>query len=599
MSAKPSSDSNAPKRKITVSNLKKLLKLYSFVLPQKWTFILGLVFLVISSLTNLAFPTLLGDMMDVTGPEASKNINRIALILLAIFSVTALFSYFRILTFAIVTQKTLARLRQATYNHLIKLPMSFFLKRRVGELNSRISADIALLQETFTTTLAQFLRQLITIVGGIILMVIISPHLTIFMLMIVPVISLLAVIFGRFIRKLSKQTQEKVAESNVIVEETLNGIDTVKSFSNEKYEANRYLDKTNEVISVALKNARWRGGFTSFIIFSMFGSIVGVIWYGVTLVNQGELLTSGDLFKFILYSVFIAASIGGMAEYFSKIQQAIGATENLMEILDEEPEASEAKYASTEVMQGDIAFSNLSFSYPSRPDVTVLKNINLTISKGQQVALVGSSGSGKSTIAKLLLRFYPPDQGEIMIDHKNAFDWDLHQYRSQFAVVPQDVFLFGGTIHENIAYGRPDATEKEIRDAAEKSYAMEFIDRFPEKFQTIVGDRGVQLSGGQRQRIAIARAILRNPAILILDEATSSLDSESEGLVQKALQALMQNRTSLVIAHRLSTIRNSDTIFVLQQGEIVEQGTHQDLLKSSEGEYAKLIRLQTGEGVLN
>lgn len=599
MSAKPSSDSNAPKRKITVSNLKKLLKLYSFVLPQKWTFILGLVFLVISSLTNLAFPTLLGDMMDVTGPEASKDINRIALILLAIFSVTALFSYFRILTFAIVTQKTLARLRQATYNHLIKLPMSFFLKRRVGELNSRISADIALLQETFTTTLAQFLRQLITIVGGIILMVIISPHLTIFMLMIVPVISLLAVIFGRFIRKLSKQTQEKVAESNVIVEETLNGIDTVKSFSNEKYEANRYLDKTNEVITVALKNARWRGGFTSFIIFSMFGSIVGVIWYGVTLVNQGELLTSGDLFKFILYSVFIAASIGGMAEYFSKIQQAIGATENLMEILDEEPEASEAKYDSKEEVQGDIAFSNLSFSYPSRPDVTVLKNINLTISKGQQVALVGSSGSGKSTIAKLLLRFYHPDQGEIMIDHKNAFDWDLHQYRSQFAVVPQDVFLFGGTIHENIAYGRPDATEKEIRDAAEKSYAMEFIDRFPEKFQTIVGDRGVQLSGGQRQRIAIARAILRNPAILILDEATSSLDSESEGLVQKALQALMQNRTSLVIAHRLSTIRNSDTIFVLQQGEIVEQGTHQDLLKSSEGEYAKLIRLQTGEGVLN
>lgn len=599
MSAKPSSDSNAPKRKITVSNLKKLLKLYSFVLPQKWTFILGLVFLVISSLTNLAFPTLLGDMMDVTGPEASKDINRIALILLAIFSVTALFSYFRILTFAIVTQKTLARLRQATYNHLIKLPMSFFLKRRVGELNSRISADIALLQETFTTTLAQFLRQLITIVGGIILMVIISPHLTIFMLMIVPVISLLAVIFGRFIRKLSKQTQEKVAESNVIVEETLNGIDTVKSFSNEKYEANRYLDKTNEVITVALKNARWRGGFTSFIIFSMFGSIVGVIWYGVTLVNQGELLTSGDLFKFILYSVFIAASIGGMAEYFSKIQQAIGATENLMEILDEEPEASEAKYDSKEEVQGDIAFSNLSFSYPSRPDVTVLKNINLTISKGQQVALVGSSGSGKSTIAKLLLRFYHPDQGEIMIDHKNAFDWDLHQYRSQFAVVPQDVFLFGGTIHENIAYGRPDATEKEIRDAAEKSYAMEFIDRFPEKFETIVGDRGVQLSGGQRQRIAIARAILRNPAILILDEATSSLDSESEGLVQKALQALMQNRTSLVIAHRLSTIRNSDTIFVLQQGEIVEQGTHQDLLKSSEGEYAKLIRLQTGEGVLN
>ncbi|HKK11168.1 MAG TPA: ABC transporter transmembrane domain-containing protein, partial [Bacteroidales bacterium] len=284
MSAKQSAQSDAPRRKLTKENLRKLLKLYTFVLPQKWTFALGMLFLVLSSLTNLAFPMFLGDMLDATTSDAVNEVDRIAYILFGIFAATAVFSYFRIYTFALVTQKTLARLRQTTYHHLIKLPMSFFMNRRVGELNSRISADIALLQETFTTTLAQFLRQIITIVGGIILLTFISPHLTGFMLLLIPVISLLAVVFGRFIRKLSKITQKKIAESNVIVEETLNGIDTVKSFSNESFEASRYRVKTNEVIDIALKNAKWRGAFTSFIIITMFGSIVGVIWYGVTMV---------------------------------------------------------------------------------------------------------------------------------------------------------------------------------------------------------------------------------------------------------------------------------------------------------------------------
>jgi len=418
--------------------------------------------------------------------------------------------------------------------------------------------------------------------------------------LLIPVISLLSVIFGRFIRRLSKITQNKIAESNVIVEETLNGIDTVKSFSNEGFEASRYRSKTNEVIDVALKNARWRGAFTSFIIITMFGSIVGVIWYGVTLVQQGELLSSGDLFKFILYSVFIAASIGGMAELFTKIQKAIGATENLLEILDEKPE-EEGKdtIAEDEIIRGEVAIDKVDFAYPSRPETLVLKQVSIHIKKGQQVALVGPSGSGKSTIAKLLLRFYDPTKGQLRIDEKDVHTWDLHTYRQQFAVVPQEVFLFGGTIRENIAYGNPSAEESAIKDAARKSYSMEFIERFPEGMETLVGDRGVQLSGGQRQRIAIARAILKNPAILLLDEATSSLDSESEELVQKALYDLMKTRTSLVIAHRLSTIRNADKIFVLQQGNIVEQGSHSELIKSSKGEYAKLIRLQTGEEVAN
>lgn len=596
--AKESSQSEAPRRKLTKENLKKLMRLYTFVLPQKWLFILGLVFLVLSSLTNLAFPMFLGDMLDAAGGEATEKIDRIAYILFGIFAATAIFSYLRIYTFAHVTQNTLARLRQTTYNHLIKLPMSFFMNRRVGELNSRISADIALLQETFTTTLAQFLRQVITIVGGIGLLTYISPHLTGFMLLIIPVVSLLAVFFGRYIRTFSKKVQKKIAESNVIVEETLNGIDTVKSFSNEYHENHRYKGKTNEVIDIALKGARWRGAFTSFIIISMFGSIVAVIWYGVNLMQQGEILTTGDLFKFILYSVFIAASIGGMAELFTKIQKAIGATENLLEILDEKPENIQAKEISEDsIISGRVELKEVDFAYPSRPDVTVLDKINIDIPQGKQVALVGPSGSGKSTITKLLLRFYNPVSGQILVDGNDAKSWDLHEYRSQFAVVPQDVFLFGGTIRENIAYGNPGAPEDELIDAAQKSYAWEFIERFPEKLDTIVGDRGVQLSGGQRQRIAIARAILKNPAILILDEATSSLDSESEGLVQKALQRLMQNRTSLVIAHRLSTIRNADKIFVIQEGKIVENGTHNQLLTSGSGEYARLIRLQTGEEI--
>jgi len=596
--AKESSQSEAPRRKLTKENLKKLMRLYTFVLPQKWLFILGLVFLVLSSLTNLAFPMFLGDMLDAAGGEATEKIDRIAYILFGIFAATAIFSYLRIYTFAHVTQNTLARLRQTTYNHLIKLPMSFFMNRRVGELNSRISADIALLQETFTTTLAQFLRQVITIVGGIGLLTYISPHLTGFMLLIIPVVSLLAVFFGRYIRTFSKKVQKKIAESNVIVEETLNGIDTVKSFSNEYHENHRYKGKTNEVIDIALKGARWRGAFTSFIIISMFGSIVAVIWYGVNLMQQGEILTTGDLFKFILYSVFIAASIGGMAELFTKIQKAIGATENLLEILDEKPENIQAKEISEDsIISGRVELKEVDFAYPSRPDVTVLDKINIDIPQGKQVALVGPSGSGKSTITKLLLRFYNPVSGQILVDGNDVKSWDLHEYRSQFAVVPQDVFLFGGTIRENIAYGNPGAPEDELIDAAQKSYAWEFIERFPEKLDTIVGDRGVQLSGGQRQRIAIARAILKNPAILILDEATSSLDSESEGLVQKALQRLMQNRTSLVIAHRLSTIRNADKIFVIQEGKIVENGTHNQLLTSGSGEYARLIRLQTGEEI--
>jgi ABC-type multidrug transport system fused ATPase/permease subunit len=581
------------KKKITKEGLSRLYRLFRFIGPQKYTFIIGLGFLVLSSLTTLVFPMLIGELLDAATNDTLDEINQLGLILILIFLVNAVFSYFRIYLFAVVTQKTLALLRQTTYNHLIKLPMSFFSSRRVGELNSRISADISLLQETFTSTLAQFVRQVITIVGGIALLTFISPRLTVFMLALIPVVAIVARIFGTYIRKLSKNAQTVVAESNTIVEETLQAIASVKAFANEAFEIFRYKKKTDEVIVVSLKGAKWRGLFVSFIMFALFGSIIGVIWYGVYLIHQGAGLSTGDLLKFVLYSVFIGGSISGVADLYSDIQKSIGATENLLDILDETTESLSMKpVESSEILAGRVSFSKVSFSYPSRKDVTVLRDITFEASKGEQVALVGPSGAGKSTISSLLLRFYDPSGGQILLDGKDAKDYDLTVLRGNMAIVPQEVLLFGGTIRENIEYGKPGATEQEILAAAEKANAMEFIHKFPEGLETLVGERGVQLSGGQRQRIAIARAILKNPAILILDEATSSLDSENERLVQEALETLMEGRTSFVIAHRLSTIYNADKIIVIDQGEVKEMGTHEELLAKEHGIYAQLTRLQ-------
>ncbi len=581
------------KKKITREGLKRLYRLFRFIGPQKYTFIIGMAFLILSSLTTLVFPMLIGELLDAATSATLDKINRLGLILILVFLVNAVFSYFRIYLFAVVTQKTLALLRQTTYNHLIKLPMAFFSSRRVGELNSRISADISLLQETFTSTLAQFVRQVITIVGGIALLAFISPRLTLFMLALIPVVAIVARIFGAYIRKLSKQAQTVVAESNTIVEETLQAVASVKAFANEAFEILRYKKKTDEVINVSLKGAKWRGLFISFTMFALFGSIIGVIWYGVSLIHQGAGLSTGDLLKFVLYSVFIGGSISGVADLYSDIQKSIGATENLLDILDETSEAlSLESRESTEPIKGDVSFQNVSFSYPSRKDVIVLKDITFSAKHGEQVALVGPSGAGKSTVSALLLRFYDPSGGQIIIDGKDAREYDLTSLRGNMAIVPQEVLLFGGTIRENIEYGKPGATEEEILQAAENANATEFIGKFPEGLETLVGERGVQLSGGQRQRIAIARAILKNPAILILDEATSSLDAENERLVQEALEKLMQGRTSFVIAHRLSTISHADRIIVIDQGEVKEMGTHEELLERENGIYAQLTRLQ-------
>jgi ABC-type multidrug transport system fused ATPase/permease subunit len=589
----PYSDREIEKKKITREGLSRLYRLFRFIGPQKYTFIVGLVFLVLSSLTTLVFPMLIGDLLDSAGSGSLDRINQLGLILIGIFFMNAIFSYFRIYLFAVVTQKTLALLRQTTYNHLIKLPMSFFSSRRVGELNSRISADIALLQDTFTTTLAQFVRQVITIVGGIALLMFISPRLTVFMLALIPVVAIVGRLFGTFIRKLSKKSQTIVAESNTIVEETLQAIASVKAFANEAFEILRYKKKTDEIIHVSLKGARWKGLFISFIVFALFGSIIGVIWYGVYLIHQGAGLSTGDLLKFVLYSVFIGGSISGVADLYSDIQKSIGATENLLDILDEtaEPISSEVAVIKDQLI-GNVSFRGVSFAYPSRKELPVLKDIRFEVRRGEQVALVGPSGAGKSTISQLLLRFYDPVDGTILLDGRDAREYDLTTLRSNMAIVPQDVLLFGGTIRENIEYGKPGASEEEIIRASEQANSMEFIRTFPEGLSTIVGERGIQLSGGQRQRIAIARAILKNPAILILDEATSSLDSENERLVQEALEQLMKGRTSFVIAHRLSTIHKADKIIVIDKGEVKEMGTHEELLMKEDGIYRQLTKLQ-------
>ena len=588
------SAAEVPKKKITVSGLRNAFKLYSYIKPYRVTYIIGLFFLFGSSLTNLAFPKLLGDLVN-SGNEGNlgTDLNRIALLLAGILIVQAVFSYFRTILFVKVTERSLADLRQDTYNHLIRLPVKFFDKRRVGELNSRISSDISLLQETMTSTLAEFVRQIIIIVGGIALLIYTSFELTIFMLAILPGVVLLSVFFGRFIRSYSRKAQKEVAESNTIVEETLQGIQSVKAYTNEFFEMKRYRERTMEIARIGIKGGRYRGAFSSFLILGLFGALVAVIWRGALLLSKGE-IDAGQLFSFVLYSGFIGGTIGGMANVFTRIQRFLGATEDLFEIFNEETEdLSEKVFVEPEhTLNGNITFENLSFKYPSRPDESVINDISLEIKANQVVALVGASGAGKSTITSLLLRLHDPTGGQILFDGKDSKTMSLSNIRSQIALVPQDIFLFGGSIKENIGYGDPTASDARIVEAAKQANAWEFIERFPEQLETLVGERGTQLSGGQRQRVAIARALLKNPRILILDEATSSLDSESERLVQEALEYLMEGRTSLVIAHRLSTVRNCDQIFVLDTGKILERGTHEELMKIPNGKYKSLSKLQ-------
>lgn len=595
-------------------NLKQALVLFTYLKPYRTKFIFGLVFIALSAFTTSLFPLFLGKMIDAAAPGTEMpgmggmadstiggfslksiqwSLNTTLMLIFIQLALQTIFSFMRVYLLTEAGEKSLADMRRDVYAKLICMPMSFFSEKRVGELSNRISSDLSQIQDAISFTLAEFLRGIFTLTIGLIFIFWISAKLAFIMLAVVPVIAILAVLFGKRIRKMAKRAQDQLAESGTIVQETFQGITVVKSFTSEFHETGRYVKSIYAVVQTAISNARYRGAFISFMIFSVFGAIAFVMWVGANMIQTGE-ITIGALTMFVIFSVFVGGTFAGFADIFSQLQKTLGATQSVREILrgESEPVSLTPIAISPEhKLTGQVRFQQVFFSYPGRPDVPVLKGINLDANSGEQIAIVGPSGSGKSTTAALLLQFYQPDSGLLLFDEKPASEYPLSQLRAQIGYVPQDVILFGGTIRENIAYGKPGTTDEEVKAAANKANAHVFISAFPEGYETIVGERGMKLSGGQRQRIAIARAILKDPAILILDEATSSLDSESEQLVQEALDYLMQGRTSFVIAHRLSTIRNADKIVVIDHGNIAESGTHTQLMQGN-GLYKRLNEMQ-------
>ncbi|MDB4075186.1 MAG: ABC transporter ATP-binding protein [Crocinitomicaceae bacterium] len=589
--------------KLSKDDMKRAKKIFSYLRPYAGIYVVGWLFLALSSLVGLLFPLLMGQLLGTGSDQDSAmsgllgqisitDVDSVAMGLLIVFAAQAIFGFFRIIIFTHVTESALRDIKRESFSRLLYMPMDFFNKNKVGELTSRMSADVEKIQQVMGTTIAEFFRQIIIIVGGIIFLLFLSWKLALIMLGTFPVMIIIAVIFGRFIRKLSKEAQDEAAKSNSTIEESLMGISNVKSFTRELFMLGKYKTAIDNIKALNVKSGLWRGVFASFIIFCIFGAIVFVIWKGL-LMTQGPNpeLAQKDFFSFIMFTIMMGASFGSIADMYANIMKAVGASEHLMDIIGTKNEKDLLTGKEKPAITGEVNFESVSFSYPQRDDIEILKSISFSAKKNQTIALVGPSGAGKSTVASLLLNYYPITGGKISFDGKSSENIDIEHLRSHMALVPQDVILFAGSIKENIAFGKPDATEDEIIDAAKKANAWEFINSFPDNLETEVGDRGIQLSGGQKQRVAIARAILKDPAILILDEATSALDSESERLVQEALDTLMKGRTSFVIAHRLSTIKKADKILVLENGEIKEQGIHDDLI-AQKGIYSHLVSLQ-------
>jgi ABC-type multidrug transport system fused ATPase/permease subunit len=579
------------KVKLTRESFLKSLRIFRYIKPYRGYFTAGMVLLVLGSLLFMVFPGLAGEMANIA-EGIGIDLKDFWWIFLIILVGQGIFSYFRTVFFTIVAERGMADLRKELYDKIISQNISFFEERRVGELTSRITTDIEQLQNIFSITLAEFLRQVVILIVGIAIIAFLTPKLSLIMLATFPAIVILAMFFGKYIRKLSKERQDKLADTNIVVEETFQSFNIVKSFANEWYESIRYAKSIEKVVKISIDFAKVRGLFFVFIITFLFGGLFFILWRGALMVQAGE-MEIGDLISFIFYTGILGGAIASFGSLYTAISQGIGATERIMEILDSEQEIGDIKARPfPEKLKGEISFENVSFAYPSRKDITVLKEINFEIKEGSKVALVGQSGSGKSTLVQLLMKFYKLSGGQIKVDGRNIDEYDVSKFRAAMGIVPQDVILFGGTIRENILYGKPEATEEEIIIAAEQSNSLEFINGFPEGFETIVGDRGVKLSGGQKQRIAIARALLKDPAILLLDEATSSLDAESERVVQEALDRLMEGRTTIIIAHRLATIKDVDCIYVLKKGKIVESGTHSELSIKMDGVYSSLAKLQ-------
>jgi ABC-type multidrug transport system fused ATPase/permease subunit len=598
------------KRKWT--SLSGSLKVFKYIQPYWFSFFIGIVLLSVSGLLVITITALLGllmtpgDMSTVPGGqwtqqflqlyfngEVFSTTKGVLIALVFLLLVQGIFSFLRVYLFAYVTENAMLELRSDAFKKMISKPMSFYHENRVGDLVTRISSDITSVQETLTMTLAEFIRQLVIIVVGVISLVRFSGELTLVMLSSLPVIIVVMVFFGRFIRKLGKQTQDKVAESGVIVNESLTGIVNVKSFAGEVFEWKRFRASAEKVKSFGMKGAVWRGMFGTFIIIFLFGALGLVIGWGSYLQQKGE-IPSEVLPQFIMLTGLVAGSIGGLASQMGSLQKGLGTIETIMSMISSDSEniAWDENEKTTAPTSSNIRFVDVTFSYPSRPEINVLHEFSLTLEEGKSTALVGQSGSGKSTLASLILRLFEPNSGKIFWGNELATNFNLTTIREQIAFVPQEIMLFGGSIRENILYGNQEINEEEFQKVVEESNVSEFVKELPEGLNTLVGERGTQLSGGQRQRIAIARAMIKNPRVLILDEATSALDTHMEKQVQQALNRLTQGRTSIVIAHRLSTVRNCDNIVVLEKGRILESGTHEQLWNKINGIYKGMVELQ-------
>ncbi len=553
---------------------------------------MALIGVLVASGLGLVFPRIMGNLVDtvVGQPQGdTAALNRTALFLVAVFLGQAAFNFFRVYFLSAMGEGIVADLRSRTYEHLMTLPVKFFDQRKTGEITSRLTSDAAVVQTTVSTSLAAALAQGITLVGGVILLFVLSFTLSVAVLTFLPVAIVAAAVFGRRLRKVSTAFQDKIAEANAGAEESIAAIRVVKWFSAEAVETNRYRMAVQGSYRIALRRARLRAVFGPLVTFVAFSTLAFVLWRGGRLVIAGQ-MTTGDLVSFLLYTLIVAGAIGTFTGLYGDLQEALGASRRIFELLDERNDLGEPAGPAVMSGHGTVTFDDVSFRYSDR-DVDVLAGVNLDAQPGEVVALVGPSGAGKSTLVQLIPRFFDVSGGRVLVDGVDVRQVRRLDLRRRMAAVPQETQLFSGTIAENLRVGKPDATDDELQSATRAANAHDFIARFPSGYETIVGERGIKLSGGQRQRVAIARALLKDPRILILDEATSSLDSEAEALVQQALETLMRGRTTFVIAHRLSTVRQADRILVLDNGRIVEEGTHDSLLEAG-GLYGELYARQ-------